>query len=105
MKNNYIFNSSGVVNTGHVGGSIVNISSDSIDWLGLAENLKVFLIECDDKELRKIASEMLDYVQVKNTDKTKQYAKKIREKGLDLAKQLGLNILSGFIVYASTSNI
>ncbi|WP_449240554.1 hypothetical protein [Desulfoscipio gibsoniae] len=105
MNNNHIINDNGVVITGHVGGSVINVSTDSIDWLGLAENLEVFLIECNDKELRRIASEMLKHVRAKKINKTKQSAKKIREKGLHLAKQLGLNILSGFIVYASTSNI
>ncbi len=102
MKNNYITNTSGIVNTGHIGGSVINISSDSIDWIGLTENLNKFLIECDDKELRKVASEMLKDVNSKKVDNTQQSAKRFGERGLNLAKQLGLNILSGFIVYAFT---
>ncbi|ABO49419.1 hypothetical protein Dred_0882 [Desulforamulus reducens MI-1] len=102
MKNNYIVNDNGVVNTGHIGGSVINISSNFVDWEGLTQNLDRFLIDCDDKELRKIASEMLKDVRAKKVDQTKQSAKRFGEKGLNLVKQLGLNILSGFIVYALT---
>lgn len=98
MKNNYITNTNGIVNTGQIGGSVINISTNSIDWQGLTENLDKFLIECDDKELRRTASDMLKDVRNEKLDNTKLSAKRLGEKGLILAKQLGLNILSGFIV-------
>ncbi|WP_031517067.1 hypothetical protein [Desulfofalx alkaliphila] len=99
MKNNYIVNNNGVVNTGQIGGSVINVSSNAIDWTGLTKDLEKFLVECDDKELRKVAAEMLNNVQAKKLNDTKQSAKSFKEKGLDLAKHLGLNILSGFIVH------
>jgi len=102
MKNNYIVNDNGIVITGQVGGSVINFSSNSIDWKGLTENLEKYLIECEDKELRKVASQMLKDIQTKRLDNIKQSAKRFGEKGLNVAKQLGLNILSGFIVYALT---
>lgn len=102
MKNSYIINNSGVVNTGHIGGTVINISSNSINWAGITENLEKFLIECDDKELRKTASEMLKDIRSRDVDNTKQSAKKLGQKGLNLAQKLGLNVLSGFIVYVLT---
>ena len=102
MKNNYIINNNGIVNTGQVGGSVTNILSNSVDWKGLTENLEHYLIECEDKELRKAASEMLKEARTQDLNQAKQSAKKFGEKGLSIAKQLGLNILSGFIVYALT---
>ena len=45
---------------------------------------------------------MLKGARTQDLNQAKQSAKKFGEKGLSVAKQLGLNILSGFIVYALT---